>query len=66
MALFENKYSDLENAGNKSFVLFLKENKYSDLNLLEFGGKVQNFPKNFRSRQFNLKAFPARFARIKL
>ena len=37
--------------------------------MLEFSGKVQNFPKIFRSlpsRQFNLKKCPARFARIKL
>ena len=27
LALFGNKYSDLENAGNKYFVLFWKENK---------------------------------------
>ena len=27
LALFGNKYSDLENDGNKSFVLFWKENK---------------------------------------
>ena len=69
-ALCGNKYSDLENAYNKLYVLYWKENKYSDLNFHRIGGKVPIFQIFFgllRSQRLNSKIFfPDRLARIKI